>query len=40
MGFGSSDPVVANDTAENKQKNRRVDIFVSDAEGTGNTTKQ
>jgi chemotaxis protein MotB len=40
MGFGSSDPVVPNDSTENKQKNRRVDIFVSDAESTGNTTKQ
>lgn len=32
MGFGPHDPVVPNDTAENKQKNRRVDIFVADAE--------
>ncbi|MCC6405944.1 MAG: OmpA family protein [Planctomycetes bacterium] len=30
MGFGPSDPVAANDSAENRQKNRRVEIFVSD----------
>ena len=30
MGFGPNQPVVANDTADNRQKNRRVDIFVSD----------
>lgn len=32
MGFGSHDPVAANDSPENKQRNRRVDIFVADAE--------
>ena len=31
MGFGPSDPVASNDTAENRQLNRRVEIFVSDA---------
>ena len=31
MGFGPSEPVAANDTAENRQLNRRVEIFVSDA---------
>lgn len=30
MGFGPSDPVAPNDNAENRQKNRRVDIFVAD----------
>lgn len=30
MGFGPSDPVAPNDNAENRQKNRRVEIFVSD----------
>lgn len=34
MGFGPNDPVAPNDTAGNKQKNRRVDIFVSDADGS------
>lgn len=38
MGFGAQDPVAPNDSAENKQKNRRVDIFVADAEAGG--TKQ
>lgn len=32
MGFGPSDPVAPNDNAENRQKNRRVDIFVADAQ--------
>ena len=40
MGFGSSDPVVPNDSAENKQKNRRIDIFVADADNAGTGTKQ
>ena len=35
MGFGSHDPVAPNDSAANKQKNRRVDIFVADAEAAG-----
>ena len=35
MGFGPNDPVSANDTDANRQKNRRVDIFVSD-EPVGN----
>lgn len=30
MGFGPNDPVAANDSAANRQKNRRVDIFVAD----------
>ncbi len=30
--IGSHDPVASNDSPENKQKNRRVDIFVADAE--------
>jgi chemotaxis protein MotB len=32
MGFGPSEPVAPNDTADNRQKNRRVEIFVSDEE--------
>jgi chemotaxis protein MotB len=32
MGFGPHDPIAPNDAAENKQRNRRVDIFVADAE--------
>lgn len=31
MGFGPSEPVAANDTPDNQQLNRRVEIFVSDA---------
>ena len=34
-GFGSNDPVVQNDSTENKRKNRRVEIFVLDAEEDG-----
>lgn len=30
MGFGPNEPVVANDTDANRQRNRRVDIFVAD----------
>jgi flagellar motor protein MotB len=30
MGFGPNEPVAPNDSDANKQKNRRVDIFVSD----------
>lgn len=30
MGFGPSEPIAKNDNAENRQKNRRVEIFVSD----------
>jgi len=32
MGFGPHDPLVPNSSAENKQRNRRVDIFVADAD--------
>ena len=32
MGFGSNEPVKANDSAENRKQNRRVDIFVTDAD--------
>jgi len=31
-GFGPSEPVVPNDSAQNKEKNRRVEIFVLDRE--------
>jgi len=34
MGFGPSDPVAPNTTEENRQKNRRVDIFVADEDAT------
>jgi outer membrane protein OmpA-like peptidoglycan-associated protein len=30
MGYGSARPIAANDTEENRQKNRRVDLVVSD----------
>jgi len=33
MGFGDSRPVLSNDSAENRQKNRRVEIFVADPTG-------
>ena len=33
-GFGPSEPVVANDSSSNKEKNRRVEIFVLDRETT------
>jgi flagellar motor protein MotB len=32
MGFGPNEPVAANDTDANKQKNRRVEVFVADEE--------
>jgi chemotaxis protein MotB len=35
MGFGPSEPVAPNDTDTNRQKNRRVEIFVSDEEPAG-----
>jgi chemotaxis protein MotB len=34
-GFGPNDPVAANDTADSKQRNRRVEIFVEQVEGGG-----
>lgn len=34
-GFGPNEPVVANDSAANKQKNRRVEVYVEDAQGQG-----
>lgn len=33
IGFGPNEPVAANDTDTNKQKNRRVEIFVADEDG-------
>lgn len=33
MGFGTSEPVAPNDSAENRQKNRRVELFVADEAG-------
>ena len=33
IGFGPNEPVAANDTDANKQKNRRVEIFVADEDG-------
>jgi flagellar motor protein MotB len=30
MGFGPNEPVAPNDTDANRQRNRRVDIFVAD----------
>lgn len=35
MGFGPNEPVVQNDSAANRQKNRRVEIFVATAEEEG-----
>jgi len=35
MGFGPSEPVAPNDTEANRQKNRRVEIFVADEEPAG-----
>ncbi len=34
-GFGPNEPVVSNDSADNKQLNRRVEIFVEQTEGSG-----
>ena len=35
-GFGKTQPVASNDTAEGRQKNRRVELVVNgDAIGTG-----
>ncbi len=34
-GLGPNEPVVKNDSAENKQKNRRVEIFVEEEKGAG-----
>ena len=33
MGFGPHEPVVTNDSADNKRMNRRVEIYVSNPEG-------
>ncbi|HIF40204.1 MAG TPA: OmpA family protein [Planctomycetes bacterium] len=33
MGFGPHEPVAANDSADNKRMNRRVEIYVSNPEG-------
>jgi chemotaxis protein MotB len=38
-GHGPSEPVAANDTAENRQKNRRVEILVFDADAPAPTQK-
>ena len=35
MGFGENEPVVANDSTGNRQKNRRVEIFVATEEQEG-----
>ncbi len=35
MGFGPNEPVVANDSVANRQKNRRVEIFVATDEKEG-----
>ena len=32
MGFGPHEPLYPNDSADNKRRNRRVEIFISDAE--------
>ena len=34
-GFGPHEPIVANDSADNKRLNRRVEIFVQDAGAGG-----
>lgn len=34
-GLGPNDPVAQNDSADNKQKNRRVEIFVEEEQGAG-----
>ncbi len=36
-GFGPNDPVAPNDTAEHKQRNRRVDIFVIEDESAADS---
>jgi flagellar motor protein MotB len=30
IGRGGSEPLAPNDTEENKQKNRRIEVFISD----------
>jgi len=35
MGYGPNEPVVPNDSEANRQKNRRVEIFVAEREGSG-----
>lgn len=40
VGFGQHDPIRQNNSADNKRMNRRVEIFVSDANGGGKSAKE